>query len=80
MERRMTTEKTCPKCESARWMTGVEFQGPFPLKLFATPATWIKEARGVTSFTANMCADCGFTEMYATHPLKVWDEWHVKNR
>jgi predicted nucleic-acid-binding Zn-ribbon protein len=76
----MTTAKTCPKCESARWMTGIEFQDAFPLKLFATPPTWTKEARGVTGFTVNMCADCGFSEMYATNPLAVWEEWCAKNR
>jgi len=32
-------------------------------------------AKSASTFTANICADCGFTEFYAKKPTAVWEGW-----
>lgn len=75
----MANDKTCPKCESRRWMTGLQFDPLSDLHLSVTKATWVREPKGATSFTASICGDCGYSEIFATKPLAVWDEWRLKN-
>lgn len=37
-------------------------------------------AKSASTFTANMCADCGFTEFYAKKPTAVWEGWSKQKR
>ncbi len=45
----------------------------------ATLGTWKDNAKGASDLTASICADCGFTEFYATNPTAVWEEWRKQN-
>lgn len=31
--------------------------------------------KGHSDILANLCADCGYTELYASNPKAVWQEW-----
>lgn len=70
----------CPRCESVRWMTGVKSVN----HVFVVPANENHDffsaggVKGHSDVSANVCADCGFTEFYTTDPESVWREWMKK--
>ena len=73
-------DKACPKCASARWMTGIRHES----YIFVAPPP---ERRGLfgggsragSDLSASVCADCGYTEFHAASPEKLWQEWHQHN-
>jgi len=35
--------------------------------------------KGHSNILANLCAQCGYTELYASSPGDVWQEWQKRN-
>lgn len=71
-------DKVCPKCESKHWMTD--------LNLSVRPNTvyvalnWTGIPKGTSELRVQMCAECGYTELYAVNPQAVWAEWSKQSR
>lgn len=73
------SQENCPKCRSHRWMTGLPISaGGGPLGTHVAVDFWVGTV-GVSKFQVSICADCGFSELYATDPGAVWVEWRKKN-
>ena len=75
----MDTSKTCPKCQSKHWMTGLPLFPGSELTVYVTPPTWLEAAKGMSGVRASVCGDCGYTEFYAVNPKVVLDEWRRQN-
>ncbi len=72
--------KTCPKCASAQWMTGLRSD----TFVYAVSATENRDffgsgaTKGNSDLLANVCAECGYTELFAANPGAVWQEWQKR--
>ena len=70
----------CPKCESKRWMTGLEMTGEDVMNLRFIPPTWRDSTRGLVQVSkASVCADCGHVEFQANVGPEIWEEWRKRN-
>lgn len=68
---------SCPKCDSARWMKNVEL-GPHGNALYVTLAGWVGWSKRVSTLQAHVCGTCGYTELYADQPDRVWETWQKR--
>lgn len=71
---------TCFKCGSNRVVPAVRIldaNGEFgtadlKAKLDRHPTAWIFKDAEVSVLQARICGECGYTEIYATHPEAIW--------
>lgn len=72
-------DKSCPKCSSERWMTAIRAATfVYVVSAFENRDFFGGGAKGNSDLLANICADCGCTELYAADPEKVWKEWQKR--
>ena len=73
-------EKNCPKCESAKWMTGMKLTEPNAISAWVKPPTILESAKGVARVRMiNVCADCGHVEFQAAVDPDMWELWRKQN-
>ncbi len=69
----------CPRCSSVEWMTGLRSDS----FVYVVSATENRDffgsgVKGHSDILANLCAECGYTELYAANPRAVWQEWQKR--
>jgi predicted nucleic-acid-binding Zn-ribbon protein len=72
-------ELKCAKCGSKRIVPrarvldqGEYSDGVLKAALDRNPEAWIFKGTVLSSLCACICADCGFTELYADHPEELY--------
>jgi predicted nucleic-acid-binding Zn-ribbon protein len=72
----------CPKCGSAEIVREVRVidrghgnadSGNINVGVYTKPEAWLFKGKVATDLTAYVCAQCGFTELYATDPRALAD-------
>ena len=74
-------DKACPKCASVRWMTEIHCETYVSITSPPGKRGWLGGGSGQTTsdLRASVCADCGYTELQAVSPNKLWWEWNKQN-
>lgn len=62
----------CPRCQSEKWMMGLELDdsqaGTVNLRLAGKrPESWKDPVRATARLTARVCGACGYTELYQAY-------------
>lgn len=67
----------CPKCGSPEVVRDVRVvdrghgnadAGDLSVAVYSNPQAWLFKGKVTTALTACVCAECGYTEMYAANP------------
>lgn len=71
------SQKSCPKCESRHWMTGLPVSARHSIYTHVGQSFW--DGMVISTFQASVCGDCGYSELYAVKYEELWEEWRKKN-
>lgn len=73
----------CPACGSHRMIEGAEFPDAWDamqsrdsrIRVAARPDAKIFKERAESKLRADVCGECGFVQLFALQPEKLWDAY-----
>jgi len=71
----------CPKCRSLQVIAGVRVRdrgadfGDLEVVVYENPDALLLKGSHQGKLSATVCAQCGFTELYAANPRELWDAY-----
>jgi predicted nucleic-acid-binding Zn-ribbon protein len=76
---------TCPKCGNGEVMEGVRLMpastgGVEEVSAVVAPTSGMIRRQTSAEMRANVCAACGFSELYVLDPATIADRWRAGER
>lgn len=72
-------KKICPKCNSPKWMTGLQTQTEGEGTVAVRRPTWKQGAEGSSRVYAEACGACGYVEYFLETPGTTYQAWRKHN-